>query len=100
VIRFYDYDGNPTTRSHWIALFDDTQARRLGFAVIGEVTISTVWLGLDHSFGHGEEPVLWETLVRKGEDEEEMYRYSSRDEALARHDRLVAEYLLLVEATS
>jgi len=39
--------------------------------------------------------LLWETLVRRGGEMEEMYRYASRADALAGHTRLVAEFRLL-----
>lgn len=58
-------------------------------------TVSTVFLGLDHSFHKGGPPVLWETMVfRKGEGGKrvggEQDRCSgSREQALAMHQRMV-----------
>ena len=38
--------------------------------VIGDVNISTVFIGIDHSFG-GREPELFETMMNKSPDEAE-----------------------------
>ncbi len=57
---------------------------------VGEVRVSTVFLGLDHSFGQGS-PVLWETMVFGGDRDQEMHRYSSKKEAIKHHDELVKE---------
>ena len=51
--------------------------------------VSTVFLGLDHSFG-GVVPVLWETMVFGGDDDHQQ-RYTSRAEAEAGHAALVRE---------
>lgn len=52
--------------------------------------VSTVFLGIDHGWGEGD-PVLWETMVfdtPDGDDHQE--RYTSREDALAGHARIVA----------
>jgi len=53
------------------------------------VRVSTVFLGLDHSFG-GMRPLIFETLVFGGALDQEMDRYSTRAEAIAGHERMVA----------
>lgn len=64
--------------------------------------VSTVFLGLDHSFGAGE-PILWETLVFKGDEHPEYdqstrwrdvdgRRYASRDAALKGHEEFVEKH--------
>lgn len=57
-----------------------------------EVTVSTVFLGLDHSW-QGGPPVLWETMIFGGDHEDEQWRYTSRDEAIANHEQIVNELL-------
>jgi len=53
------------------------------------VEISTVFLGLDHSFGNGP-PLLFETMVFGWpEGEEHCTRYSTWEEAIEGHDSLV-----------
>lgn len=51
--------------------------------------VSTVWLGIDHSFGYG--PLLiFETLVFGGPLDKEMDRYTTEQEALTGHEQMVA----------
>jgi hypothetical protein len=60
-----------------------------------DITVSTVFLGIDHSFGDGQ-PVLWETMVFGLDDDDHddhQYRFTSRDEAVAVHERIVADLL-------
>jgi hypothetical protein len=53
------------------------------------VTVSTVFLGLDHSFGSEGPPIIFETLVFGGPHNETMDRYSTWDEAEAGHNRML-----------
>ena len=63
--------------------------RTVGDDTFGNVRVSTVFLGLDHSHGHGE-PVLFETMVFGGKHDELMARYSTHTEALNGHREIVA----------
>lgn len=54
------------------------------------VRVSTVFLGLDHNFGFGGPPLLYETLIFGGPLDGEMSRYATREEALAGHREMVA----------
>lgn len=58
---------------------------------ISDVRISTVFLGLDHSFPWDNEnkPVLWETMIFGGEHDQNQYRYTSYEEALEGHQRAI-----------
>lgn len=50
--------------------------------------VSTVFLGIDHSFGHGP-PVLFESMVfTDGKGGDMMNRYCTWDEAVAGHKRM------------
>jgi hypothetical protein len=77
--------------------------RHVALSIQGDVNVSTVFLGLDHSFGHGP-PVLFETMVFRGEMPsvsgttiklaargELLERYSTWDEAAEGHRRWVAK---------
>ncbi len=55
---------------------------------IGEIRISTVFLGLDHSFDEGP-PILYETLVFGGALDGEMDRYATHIEAVDGHQHTV-----------
>lgn len=54
---------------------------------IGEVRISTVFLGLDHNYGSGP-PLLFETMVFGGKLDGEMYRYTIWQEAEIGHEAM------------
>jgi hypothetical protein len=49
-----------------------------------EVRVSTVFLGLDHSWNSGK-PVLWETMIFGGENDQYQERYKSYEDALEGH---------------
>lgn len=64
--------------------------RRVAEDVVEGWTISTVFLTLDHSFGHGP-PLVFETMVFPEGSYSELYcdRYSTKAEALAGHKAVV-----------
>jgi hypothetical protein len=66
----------------------ETADRVVGKDEIGDATVSTVFLGLDHSFGFGP-PMLFETMIFGGPHDQEMERYSTWEEAEAGHQRWV-----------
>lgn len=60
---------------------------------IGNIKISTVFLGVDHSW-NDHFPALFETMIFGGEHSEYQERYTTWDEALAGHEtakKMVAE---------
>ena len=69
----------------WIGRAD----RHLARDIIDGVTVSTVFLGLDHAFGDAT-PILWETMIFGGPHDEYQERYSTRADALAGHERAKA----------
>ena len=72
----------------WAQFMEQNDARRIARDEIGDVSVSTVFLGLDHSFTNGP-PLLYETMVFGGPHDGCMDRYSTRDEAMAGHVRFV-----------
>jgi hypothetical protein len=54
------------------------------------VKISTVFLGVDHSWVEGQ-PILFETMIFGGERDGETHRYHTWDEAEAGHQRILNE---------
>lgn len=56
---------------------------------IGDARVSTVFLGLDHSFDIGI-PVLWETMIFGGEHDQYQARYTSYDDAVEGHEAALA----------
>jgi len=108
--HWYDKYGNHITLEEWGRLYEDEDYMRIGLTEVGPYVVSTVWLGLDHSFGTGP-PVLFETLVftktawndpRPRDDPEHKTlmeidgrRYHTEEEAKAGHE----EFVTLVRAT-
>ena len=82
-----DHKTTPVDALEWDKYFE-TSDRRVALDNVGDVRISTVFLGLDHSFGYGP-PLLFETLVFGGELDKEMERYTTWDEAVKGHKVMV-----------
>jgi len=66
----------------------ETADRRVALDEINDVTVSTVFLGLDHNFDEGE-PILFETMVFGGFLDQETERYSTYAEAETGHAAMV-----------
>lgn len=90
---YYDKAGNPITDVLvWGRLFEDMDYRRIGqdVVIMGDepVNVSTVWLGIEHSWGRGR-PVIFETMVFGGPYDQEQMRYCTEAEAEQGHRRVV-----------
>jgi hypothetical protein len=57
--------------------------------VTKDITISTVFLGIDHNFSQEGPPVVFETMVFGGEQDELCERYSTWKEAVYGHNHMV-----------
>jgi len=86
-IRYLDRQGQPLTLMEWGVLMQDWDYKRIGFTQIGQVNVSTVWLGLDHSMPFlGETaPKIFETMIFGGVDDEYIERYGTEAEAQLGH---------------
>jgi hypothetical protein len=73
----------------WASWFEDRDKRRIALTEIGDAKVSTVFLGIDHSFGGGA-PVLFETMIFGGEHDEYQERYHTLEEAMIGHERAVS----------
>lgn len=92
--RYYDVDGNPLEMLEWAAKFEGRgdptdHSWKIGFDEEGDVSVSTVWLGLDHQYGDGP-PLIFETMIFGGEHDQYQERYSTKEEAIAGHKRACA----------
>ena len=72
----------------WARFVGDIGNRRVKETQMGDVRVSTVFLGTDHNWMNEGEPILFETMVF-GQDDEMMERCSTWEEAEAQHDRVV-----------
>lgn len=84
---WYDPYGNPVSVQEAERLLGDIDARRIAETKVGEQWVSTVCLVLDHGMMHGP-PMIFETVIFPDRDYCE--RTSTREAALAAHDRAVA----------
>lgn len=91
--RYYVLDGRDVVPvgdvSKWGEMFEDMNARRVSEDMVGEARISTVFLGIDHSFGRGP-PLLFETMIFGGEHDGFQERSSTYGQAEAMHARALA----------
>ena len=71
--------------AHWMEKAD----RHVALTVIKNVRVSTVFLGINHTFGDSREPVLFKTMVFGGSLDQEMDRYSSWEDAEHGHETMV-----------
>ncbi len=80
-----DGNGNPVVvdMTTWASSFEVSN-RKVAKTKVGEVEVSTVFLGLNHQFGDGP-PLLYETMVFGGPMDGEQERYSTRAEATEGH---------------
>lgn len=74
----------------WGRWFEENKkGRHVGDTTVGDVRISTVFLGIDHSFGRGR-PVLFETMIFGGEHEGDCWRWFTWFDAEEMHPKVVA----------
>ena len=75
----------------WVDNFQN-QVKTVEYTKIGNVTISTVFLGLDHNYDGGQ-PILFETMVFGGEYGGHIDRYHTWEEAEKGHHKVCAMVL-------
>ena len=66
----------------------EIEDRRVALTEFGKIRVSTVFLGLDHSFGRGA-PILFETMIFGGKEDGYQQRYTSLEESMLGHERAV-----------
>lgn len=72
----------------WAKWFE-TADRHVGDDTIGKVRISTVFLGIDHNWGFSKKPILFETMIFGGKNNDYQERYGTWEEAEKGHKRAV-----------
>ncbi len=74
----------------WAKWFETADREVAKTSISDEITVSTVFLGLNHN--HGDvKPLLFETMIFGGELDEQIERYSTWEEAEKGHKRWVAK---------
>lgn len=70
----------------WALWLEECGSRHVGYTQVNsQVTVSTVFLGLDMRFFGDGPPILFETLIMGGPHNGDMWRYSSWDDAESGH---------------
>jgi hypothetical protein len=94
---YYDRQGQPMGLGDWAARFHDWEYRVVERDRIHGALVSTVWMGIDHSFGFGP-PLIFETMAadetgndRPGWWDEFSRRYSSEEEARVGHAEVLGQ---------
>ena len=91
--RYYVLDGHePRPVSDvlaWARFFENLAARIVAKTLIGDVEISTVFLGLDHQLDDGP-PLLFESMIFGGKHDQWVERCSTWRQAEAQHEKACA----------
>lgn len=78
----------PASLEEWARWFEKSD-RHVATDQVGDQFVSTVFLGLDHSFDHGP-PLLFETMILGGKNDQYQERCSTWDEAEKQHATALA----------
>ena len=79
----------------WGMWFETANRTVAHTTIIKGVEVSTVFLGLNHSFSPEPPPILFETLVFGGKHDGDMRRYSTWDEAEQGHAEECAQLRII-----
>jgi hypothetical protein len=84
---YYTRSGDPISLLEWASTFGK-EDNHVGDDEVDGVRVSTVYLGLDHSFGVGP-PLIFETMIFGGPHDQWTNRYSTEEEARRFHADVV-----------
>jgi hypothetical protein len=96
----FDRDGNPISWERWAELLGQREPdyRRVGADVVGDLSVSTVWIGIDVTFALRYSlapPMIYETIIFAADDDHPlnmaMMRYGNEIDAYEGHQRTVAD---------
>lgn len=85
-------NGQVRTESDFLAWAEwfETADRIIERTDLGDIRVSTVFLGIDHDFSMEGPPLIFETMIFGGPHNEEQWRYSTLEQARAGHAAAVA----------
>ncbi len=75
--------------AEWMEAAKESGAFRVAEDDLGEVKVSTVFLGLNHGL-IDRTPILWETMIFGGEHDGWLERYATKAEAIVGHEQALA----------
>jgi len=76
----------PATLLEWATCYTNF---RVANTQLDNVTISTVFLGIDHNYADTGPPILFETMIFGGEHNQKCWRYATYTEAEQGHKEAV-----------
>lgn len=88
---YFDKKGKSIPVDKWARLFGDFKYKVVKKTKQGDVEVSTVWLGMDHSWsweGKPEDnpnPIIFETMIFGGKHSDYQTRCSTEEEAFEMH---------------
>jgi hypothetical protein len=82
----------------WAVWFENSKERVVAQTNVGNVTVSTVFIGLDHNFDPFGPPHLFETMIFRNGDGGDCWRCTTWQEAEAQHARAVEYVRALAES--
>ena len=86
--EYYGRDGKPIQQSEFFDKWSTLEYKRVAKDTVGDVEVSTVWLGRDHGWGNSE-PVIFETMIFGGKYDQYQDRYTTEAEAVMGHGWIV-----------
>ena len=89
--KLQGYDAVPCSFDEWCIWAQDEPCRRVANTLVGDMRVSTVFLGIDHNFLRDCEPLLFETMIFENGKAILDYqkRYSTWDAATEGHAEAV-----------
>ena len=90
--NYYNIDGTVCEGGvmEWAKKFDYRDSRVIGKTDVGDMRVSTVFLGLDHNYNNEGPPLIFETMIFGGLLDQETWHYSTKEEAEVGHEAAVA----------
>jgi len=94
-VGLYMLDGERVVPCHdlmtWARWFENANRRVDYTEITSQCRVSTIFIGVDHRYWGGGPPLVFETMVFGGPDDDalEMSRYSSWDDAAIGHKAMV-----------
>lgn len=82
----------------WARVVESGRTHHVDLTIVDDVSVSTVFLFLDHNWNFEGPPVLFETMVFGGKLDKERARYSTYDEAELGHAMMVARVVAVRDA--
>jgi len=79
------HEAKPVDLMEWVQWFETANRQVAKTAINDDVKVSTVFLGLDHSFGDGP-PLLFETMIFGGEHDQYQERFETWEQAEVGHN--------------